>query len=76
MSELQCVWCLPPLKCFKCQAGDPPTLVTAVNIPNICVFCGAPTERKVNFPVAPRQVCHRGNGDTFPEDVFIPTCIN
>ena len=63
----KCIWCSPLLTCFQCQAGVPPALTSPVNINKMCVFCGAPTERKVNFPVAPRQVGHRGNADTFPE---------
>ena len=72
----KCIWCSPALTCYKCQAGDPPAVTTDVIIPKVCVWCRAPTERKVNFPVAPRQVGHRGDADTFPKYVFIPTCIN
>ena len=53
------------LTCFQCRAGVPPTHTAPVTA--ACVFCGAKTDRKVNFPVAPRHVGHRGDADTFPE---------
>ena len=67
MSEpvVKCVWCSPTLTCYQCQAGVPPTHTAPVTV--VCVFCGAKTDRKVNFPVAPRQVGHRGDADTFPK---------
>ena len=69
MSELpkRCIWCTPILTCFQCQAGVPPAINAPVNIDKICVFCRAPTDRKVNFPLGPRQVGRRGDGDTYPE---------
>ena len=63
----ECAWCAPALTCFSCQAGVPPALTSPVNVNKWCVFCGTKTERKVNFPVAPRQVGHRGDADTYPE---------
>ena len=65
--DSKCVWCSPVLTCYQCQAGVPPALTAPVSIDKVCVFCGAKTDRKVNFPVAPRQVGHRGDADTFPE---------
>jgi hypothetical protein len=62
----KCVWCSPALTCYQCRAGVPPTHTAPVTV-ELCVFCGAKTDRKVNFPVAPRQVGHRGDADTFPE---------
>ena len=63
----RCIWCTPRIKCFECQEGVPPALTSPVNINMMCVFCGAPTSNKENYPLGSRQVGRHGNGDTFPQ---------
>ena len=62
----KCIWCSPLLTCFSCQAGIPPAITTPVNLNKLCVWCANGTDNKENFSLGPRQVCHRGDGDTYP----------